>query len=276
MYLLNTSQGLSDIIGFFNNYAGSGDVDGALVSTSFLFKAVLWLIIFVGAVAMAIWIARIAIDILLLATRGTKIADSKLKDFGTGKDGAAKDVKEYISKNGIEILLMIVLFTFLITGWLFRLVAVALAGFGALGNKLFDLDIAASFSNTEVQSYVEQIPARRATALRAEYDELIGNIRAESKRLYDYAAKGVLKTEQQYQKSSNLYTHYIYRAQAISQQMTTEEVQALNLKTEYFNQHLSVKGDQICNDNFIDSTVSALYTGASVDPLSCGATTEIE
>lgn len=271
--VLLTAQGLSDIIGFFNNYAGSGDVDGALVSTGFIYKAVLWLIIFVGAVAMAIWIARIAVDILLLATRGTKIADSKLKDFGTGKDGAAKDVKEYITKNGLEILLMIALFTFLITGWLFRIVAIALAGFGALGNKLFDLDIATTFSNTEVVSYVEQIPARRATALRAEYDETVSNLRAESKRLYDYAAEGILKTEQKYKKASSMYTHYMYRAQAIAQNMDTAKIQSLNLDASYFTQHRSVKGDQICNGSFIDQTIQTQYTSASVNPVSCGAAT---
>lgn len=265
--LMSTSTGLGDIVSFFNNYATSGDVDGALVSTGFIFKAVLWVIIFVGAISMAIWIARIAVDILLLVTRGTKIAESGLKNFGTGKDGGAASVKDYISKNGIEILLVIVLITFLITGWLFRLVAIALSGFGALGNKLFDLDLESAFTTTEVDSYVEQLPSRRAVSLKAEYDQMLGNARSEATRLYEYAKQGKLKTDPAYQKSMKLYSNYMYRAQAVSVTMTNEKAASLNVKDEYFQQHLSTKGSEVCNMAFIDESVSDLYSSFALE---CG------
>lgn len=270
--LMSTSSGLSDIVSFFNNYATSGDVDGALVSAGFLFKAVLWLIIFVGAISMAIWIGRIAVDILLLVTRGTKVAESGLKKFGTGKDGAAADVKSYIGQNGVEILLMIVLITFLITGWLFRLVAIALSGFGALGNKLFNLDLEASFTTTEITSYKEQLPARRAVSLKTEYDEMLSNTRAEAVRLYGYAKEGKLKTEANYQKASKMYSTYIMRAQAIADVMTGEKAASLNVKADYFNQHLSVKGDELCNESFIDDAIREMYISAGVATISCGST----
>ena len=265
------STGLGDIFSFFNNYATSGDVDGALVSTGFIFKAVLWAIIFVGAVSMAIWIARIAVDILLLVTRGTKIAESGLKKFGTGKDGGAADVKDYISKNAVEILLVIVLITFLITGWLFRLVAIALSGFGALGNKLFDLDLESAFTTTEVDSYLDQLGSRRAVSLKSEYDQMLGNARTEATRLYDYAKQGKLKTDPAYEKSMKLYSNYMYRAEAISQVMTSEKLESLNVSENYFTQHLSTKGSEVCNTNFIEASVEALYSDYE---LSCGQLTD--
>ena len=263
------NTGLSDIVSFFNNQSSGGDVSGALGSAGIAFKITMFLIMFVGAVAMAIWIGRIAVDILMIVLRGTdNKAVEAMGKFGTGEANSYANVKTYLSKNLLEIILVIVLITFLMTGWLFRLIAIALSGFGALGNKLLGLDIEGALSAVDADAYTENIKARRTTALKIQYDEELGTARAESVRLYEMAKDGAVGDDPKFVKAKRLYTTAMVRADLVSKELVSRKVTTeLKLSDGYFEQHKRTTGDGVCNDSFKDSTVLDTYKGAT---FTCG------
>lgn len=254
------NTGLSDIVSFFNNQSSGGDVTNALGSAGIAFKITMFLIMFVGAIAMAIWIGRIAVDILLIVTRGTG-ATAKLEKFGTGEADSHASVKTYFAKNIVEIIMVIILITFLMTGWLFRLIAIALSGFGALGNKLLGLDIEGALSKADAEAFSEGVSARRTVSLKVQYDEELGSARAESVRLYEMAKDGKVSDDPKFVKSKRLYTTNMARAQILSNELTGKRnaESELKLGEGYFEQHLRVGGDGVCNDSFLVSDAITTY-----------------
>lgn len=96
----------------------------------------------IGLVALGVWIFRIGVDIVLITMRGTTFTDN-LSKFGTSSKGSEsyKSVATYLKGNLLEIILVVVLVSLLITGWIFRIFSMALSGFGSLLNKLLGLDI---------------------------------------------------------------------------------------------------------------------------------------
>lgn len=269
-----TSSGLSDIVSFFNNQSSNGDVSGALGTAGFAFKIAMFVIMFIGAIAMAIWIGRIAVDILLITTRGTKIADNEtLKKMGTVEGDKNYDsVMGYVKGNILEIVLVIVLITFLMTGWLFRLIAIALAGFGALGNKLFGLDIEGTLSSYEASNFAGQVEMRRLSSLKSQYDEELGNLRAESERLYDIAKKGAVSDDPKFLKAKKMYSMHMARADILGKSLESRSgVAEFKVDASYFKQHLKQAGNGVCNTKFLDTTILAQYTsgtGAAIS-ISC-------
>lgn len=262
-----TSSGLSDIVSFFNNQSSSGDVSGALGTASIAFKIAMFVIMFIGAIAMAIWIGRIGVDILLIVLRGTKWGDSdKIKALGTGKEGSHGTVGSYLKGNLLEIILVIVLIVFLMTGWLFRLIAIALSGFGALGNKLFGLDIEGTFTAVEAQAYAENLSYRRSASLKGEYDEQLGALRAESERLYEISKKGTASDDPKFQRSKRMYSMHMARAILLAKQLEENgAITEFKLDKDYFKQHLRQRGNGVCNKNFVDTTIIGEYTATFSD-----------
>lgn len=254
------SSGLADIVSFFNTQSSSGDVSGALSSAGIAFKIALFLIMFVGAIAMAIWIGRIAVDILLIVTRGTKIGDNqKLQSIGTGESSSYASVAKYLTGNIVEIALVIVLVAFLMTGWLFRLIAIALAGFGALGNKLFGLDIEGSLSAMDAEAFTENTQARRTASLKVQYDEELASAREEVTMLYEYAKKGAISDDPKFNKSKRLYTTNMAKATVIAATLKTRDTTDLKLGSGYFEQHKRTNGDGVCNTSFVVKDVAEKF-----------------
>lgn len=266
-----TGSSLSDIVSFFDTQSGNADVAGALLDAGVWFKIAMFLIVTIGAIAMAIWIARIAIDILLIVTRGIEIGgkdlgSSAVGKWGTGKDGAASSVADYLKGNLLEIILVIVLIAFLITGWLFRLISLALTGFGMLANKLFNLDIDGGFNKADADAYVDNIKMLRPSQQKAEYDNALGGMKSQVEVLYGYAKDGLDSKDPKFQKAERLYATYFSKADVVANTITTSSnsLGSLNLTEDYFQQHLSKKSG-LCNPEFIDSDVDYVLTayGAS-------------
>lgn len=256
------SSGLSDIVSFFNNQSSGGDVSNALSSAGIAFKIAMFLIMFIGAIAMAIWIGRIAVDILLIVTRGTKLGESeKVKKLGTGGSDSYASVGTYLKGNLLEIILVIVLITFLMTGWLFRLIAIALSGFGALGNKLLGLDIEGTLSAIDAEAFKENVSVRRTASLKIQYDEELGSARAEAARLYEMAKDGAVSDNPKFVKAKRLYTTNMIRADILAKELADVRNAQGELKLEpgYFNQHLRQNGDGVCNEGFIVEEISTSY-----------------
>lgn len=268
---VNTGEGLSDIVEFFNVFSASGDVGGALLDAGVWFKIALFLIIMVGAISMAIWIVRISVDILLIVTRGTNLDKTKIGSLGTGKDGSYDSVGKYIGGNIVEIILVIILITFLMSGWLFRLIALAISGFGILANKLFNLDIDGGLSKMDAEAFVDNVGMLRANEAKAEYDDRIGAMKSQAELLYGYAKEGLDAESPKFQKAKRIYTSNFAQADVISTQKFGEgggAITALRLPTSYFARHLDAKRD-LCNPNFFDETILEFYNGKITVANSC-------
>ncbi|MCL9628333.1 hypothetical protein [Bacillus subtilis] len=257
-------SGLSDIVQFFNTQSATGDVSGALDSSALAFKISMFVIMFVGGLAMAIWIGRIAVDIAALATRGfggSAGAVDKIAKFGTGKSDSYESVGAYLKGNLLEIILMIVLIAFLMTGWLFRLIAIALDGFGTLGNKLLGLDIAGGLASLDAEAFTEQVQARRTASLRGEYDDQLSSARKYSSSLYDQAKDGAVSDDPQFNKTKSLYTQAMVKSEILATELNKRGAASeLKLGSSYFKQHLRQNGDGVCNANFLVSDVMSTYS----------------
>lgn len=270
------STGLSDIVSFFNSQSSSGDVSGALGASGVAFKVAMFFIMFVGAIAMAIWIARIGVDILLLVLKGTTVADKEgFKKLGTGKGEGVASVADYLKGNLLEIILVIILITFLMTGWLFRIIAIALSGFGVLGNKLLGLDIESAFSAVDAAAYAELIPSRRTASLKVEYDEVLGSLRASANELYEMAKDGKISDDPKFMRAKKMYSVNMAKAQLLSVDLTKDSRQAhvdYKIDESYFSQHLRGNGDGVCNGAFVQEEVIGSYA-IEISEISCTTVT---
>lgn len=252
---LVTSSGLSDIVSFFNTQSVNNDVAGSLLNASLAFKISMGIIMFIGALAMAIWIGRIAVDILLIATRGMGKLE-KLANFGTGKADSYSSVANYLKGNLLEIVMVIVLIAFLMTGWLFRLIAIAISGFGMLANKLFNLDVNGGMSKLSAQSFKEGVDMMRVQEQKAKYDEELGAMKSQSDILYQYASEGKEKDSSTFITAQRAYTVHMARANYLSTKLESKS-KSLNLNKAYFKQHIDSRLG--CNSAFYDATVGGYY-----------------
>src|SRR5574344_1263802 len=126
--------GLGEIVNYFNVRSAMTDVSTAMGITNFLMSAAILIVSVLGFIALAIWVLRIGVDILLITLRGTSVAD-KLTKFGTNEDKTSYDkVSSYLQKNMVEIILVVVLVSLMVTGWLWRIFAFALQGVGGMLN----------------------------------------------------------------------------------------------------------------------------------------------
>lgn len=259
--------GLADIVSFFNGMSSSTDVGGALSNSAIVFKIAMFLIITIGALAMGIFIARIAVDILVLTLRGTAVA-SKLSKLGTGKADSSGSVGDYIKGNLVEIIIVIILIFFLMSGALFRLIALAINGFGALGNKLFGLDVAGALSAMDIESYKSSVVSIPKSQQKQRYDEQVGIMKAELRNLYDMSEKGQtssgsVKHLEKFERAKRTYSHAFGQASVLSESLSGT-AQDFKLPSTYFEQHTDGTGLQpICVNSFIDTSVTEKYSDSA-------------
>lgn len=258
------STNLQDIVSFFDAQSSSNDVTGALGSASVAFKIAMFFIMFVGAIAMAIFIGRIAIDIAVIVTRGTGI-DSKISKFGTGGGESATSVGDYVKKNLPEIVFVIILIVFLISGYLFRLIAMALSGFGALGNKLFGLDLGGSFSELTSDGYRTGIQTMRPGPVKNEYDRNVGQARAELQAISEISKKGgadvTSRHYEKYRKAVQSYAASLAKAE-VAGEAAKEHIKQYRVPDDYFTVHTKTTGDGVCNSTILESEeAQAVITG---------------
>lgn len=252
-------SGLSDIVNFFNTQSNTSDVSTALQTTAVAFKVSMFVIMMVGGFAMAVWIVRIAVDIVCIVARGTKL-EGKLKSFGTGKDSDYGSVGNYLKGNLLEIILVIVLIVFLMTGWLFRLIAIALSGFGTLANKLLGLDISGGLASLDAKAFTEQVEARRTTSLRGQYDDELASARQYANILYDQAKDGAVGDDPTFNKNKSSYTQAMVKADILATELNKRKAaDELKLGSGYFNQHKRSSGDGVCNKAFLVADIQSTY-----------------
>lgn len=256
------SSGLSDIVSFFDSQAASNDVTGALGTASMAFKVAMFVIMFIGAIAMAIFIVRIAFDILAIVLRGTNVG-SKLEKFGTGKVSESGTVSAYFKSNIVEIILVIILIVFLMTGFLFRLIAMALSGFGMVANKLLGLDIQGGLSSLNIDAYTQGVEAMRPATAKNEYDTQVGIARAELENLYNLSKKGASvessRDYEKFNKSKSIYTNALGKAGIVAKELKGDASKQFKLPSEYFEKHTRTTGEGVCNSNFFEPAVVSQY-----------------
>lgn len=264
MFNLNdmvTSSGLADVTSFMQGMSANSEVGKTLLSASVAFQISIYLIMFLGALAMAIWIARIGADVLLIATRGMEFGGSGLDQsfigkMGTGKGESYASVASYLKGNLLEIVLVIILISFLMTGWLFTLISMALTGFGMLANKVMGLDVDGGLSKMSAKGFVENVSVLRPAEAKAMYDEQLGNLKTQADVMYTLASDGVEKESDKWVKASRIYTAYWSKADILGQRGQAS-LTTLKLNKSYFDQHKS--NNDICNAGFANDVVNGYY-----------------
>jgi len=271
----DSSSNVSIIKEFFNSQSSAGDLTSVLSNTSLWFQIVVWLIMFVGAIALGIWIGRIAIDILLIVTRGTTVGENpSLQKWGTSssnKQDSYSSVLGYLKHNLLEILLVILVVILLFTGMFFRIVAMAIDGIGTLANRLFGLDIGGKLSALDAEAFVNNIPSQRSESLRNQYDEQLSGAREYANQLYDLAKSGTVSDDPKLQKAKSHYTQAMVKANILGDELEQRGVAAeFKLGEGYFQQHLRQSGDGVCNQEFIlDDVVDTFNVSGANANISC-------
>lgn len=260
---------LSVVTEFLNTQSAAGDVGKALMDTTILFKVVIWLIMVVGAVAMAIWIGRMAVDILLIVTRGISFGGKeKMSNWGTATtDDAYKSVGSYLGKNILEIVLVMILVSLLISGYLLRLIAFGITGVGTLLNKLVGLDVGGAYSALDAQAFTEQVGVQRSTSLRNQYDQHLAAAKNYSSQLYDLAKNGAISDDPAFNQTKSYYTQSMVKANIIGSEITSRSgvVAEMKLGEGHFRQHLRVTGDGVCNEDFLMEDVIQTFSVGEAD-----------
>lgn len=250
--MMSSSQsGLGQVVEFFNVRASGTDVSSAIGITNVLMSIAILIVSVLGFTALAIWVARIGVDILLITLRGTAIAD-KLSSFGTAKSESYDSVGKYLKNNFVEILLVVVLIALMVTGWLWRIFAIALQGVGGVLNFLLGLDFDGLLSAQDVNAWKDNVTSQPPAAVKNEYDENVALAESTLNELYsmtDMDNDVALK-----QDVIRRYTIAMSRAQWISEQADGQNgadvVGALNLESTYFARH---KTTNYCNTAFLNS-----------------------
>lgn len=252
--------GIQQVQSFFNLKSQTSGIENAMGITSPFITFTIWVIQMVGFIAIGIWMIRIAVDILALSTKNLAFAEN-LQKFGTGsgEKGGYDSTGAYIKKNGLEIVMVITLTVLMMTGLLFRILALALGGVGTILNIVFNLDLDGLNSAADAQSFVENLETRRPASLRNEYDEHLASARGFAGELYSLAAEGVSQSNPNFQATSRRYTTAMAKAELISQtDVMANYGDQLKLGDAYFQQH-KYNAD-VCNEAFLDSDTSSIWS----------------
>lgn len=238
--------GLGQVVSYFEMRSSMTDVSTAIGITNVLMSAAILVVSVLGFVALAIWVSRIGVDILLITLRGTAIAD-KLRNLGTNKDASSYDkVSNYLKTNLVEIILVVVLVALMVTGWLWKIFAMALQGVGGILNFLLGLDFNGMLSSTDYDAWKENVTRQRPAAIRNEYDKYLTAAINNLDQLYNMT--DVDNNNPVKQNIVRQYALNLARAQHISTEKGGELTTALKLDGEYFNRHKKVNA---CNTAFL-------------------------
>ena len=252
---------LQQVIRFFDVKAATADVTTAMDLTGIFIQFATIFVQIIGFIAIAIWIARIGIDILLLTTKGTKVAEN-LEKFGTGKAESYESAVAYIKGNLIQIAIMVVLIVFLITGWIFRLFSIAMSGIGMILNRLLNLDVGAVWTQQEVIAWQDNYESSTNAQKIEMYDNAVAEAQGYAQTLYDM--KGIPSTDPNRQEIERNYTNAMMQANYVDTNEGDALATALNKPANYFKRHRAT--DAICNSHFELEAASSTWS----DSVSCG------
>lgn len=182
-------QGLNQVVEFFNTRASGVDLTSAIGITDVLMTIAILIVSVLGFVALAIWVTRIGIDILLITLRGTEFAD-KISKLGTSQDtGSYNKVSDYLKKNFAEIVLVVVFIGLMITGWLWRIFAMALNGFGSMLNYLLGLDVDGLISGADADAWKTNVVNQPYAGVRDEYEKNVAAAQGYLNQIYQMEGK---------------------------------------------------------------------------------------
>lgn len=258
--------GLGEIVNYFNVRSSMTDVSTAMGITNFLMSAAILIVSVLGFIALAIWVLRIGVDILLITLRGTSIAD-KLSKFGTNHQdkGSYDKVSSYLQKNMVEIILVVILVALMVTGWLWRIFSFALLGVGGMLNFLLGLDFNGLISSTDFQAWKDNIGQKRPEAIRNEYDEYAGAAASTLEQLYGMT--DVANTNPGKQDLIRQYTVALYRAEHISKTYGNQLATTLKTDANYFQRHQNA-----CAEGYLDSQAAqGVQSALGVSSITCKA-----
>lgn len=252
---------MHQVMRFFDVKSATADVSTAMDLTGIFIQFATIFIQIVGFIAIAIWIARIGIDILLLTMQGTKAAE-KLQDLGTGKSEHYESAVAYIKGNLMQIAIMVVLIVFLITGWIFRLFSIAMSGIGMILNRLLNLDVGTIWSEQEVIAWQDNYASSTNAQKLNLYDDAVADAHGYAQTLYEM--KGISKDDPGRQDIERNYTNAMMKANYVSSgdgsgSTGSDLAAALNKPDNYFDRHK--RTDSICNEYFELSEASTIWGG---------------
>lgn len=255
---------------FFRSQSSAGDLAGVLSETSIIFQVVIIIIMFIGAIALAIWLLRIGADMIAIvtATRGDKASGvhTHATNWGTGDAGNYINVWTYLKKNLLNIILVILLLFILFSGYIFTLIAMAIDGLGTLANKLFNLDVGGKLSALDAETYANNIESQKTVSLRNQYDEQLSGARENANQLYDKAKGGVGEDDPALVKMKSQYTQNMVKANILADELRNRGAETeYKLGEGYFRQHLMQSGDGVCNESFLLDDVIQEFNVSGAD-----------
>lgn len=262
-------SGLESVKSFFDMKAQADNIAYATGITSPFISFSILAMQVIGFIAIGIWMLRISADILALALP-EKAGSKFVQVLGTGDAGNYNTAKDYLSKNAVNVVTVIILTVLLMTGYLYRILSLCLGGIGTVLNIVFKLDIDGIVSASDASSYVNQLGTRQATDLRNEYDSQLESTKQFANQLYQYSADGIDANSSQWKGASRKYTTAFIKADAIGKQLIKNDIAVSELKlgNTYFEQHK--ENSQVCNVKFASKDVESAWTVAgSTGKVSC-------
>lgn len=260
---------LGGIQSFFDMKAQTDNIAYATGITSPFISLTILAMQVIGFVAIGIWLLRISADILVLAL--PDFGDNKvLKSLTTNKDGDYNTAGDYLKKNLVNIIFVVILTSLLMTGYLMRIISLALGGIGTVLNIVFGLDIDGILSASDASAYINQLGTRQSTDLRNEYDQQLESTKGYASELYQLSAEGVSTNDSRWKSSSRRYTTSFIKAEAIAKELKSgnKATAELKLGNSYFNQH--TENSNVCNTKFADKDVqSAWKVGNATTNIRC-------
>lgn len=251
-----SSRNFDAINSYMQTMTASGDVSAAMGTTAYLLKLTVFLVMVAGGLALAIWVFRLAADILALALPAGK-ASERIGKLGTGRSQDYDSVMAYLKDNAVNTILMIILIAFLVTGYLFQIVGMAMTGFGLLINKLVGIDVEEVLMEFNHQEYETQVLLMTPAQVKAEYDQSIAGMRSEAQMIHSIGAQNSydINNEQLRQHLRQYALHY-QKANTIggtggsSGAVTASNYP--NLESGYFNTHNVGGRNGVCVAGFFD------------------------
>lgn len=255
------SGNLQTISDFFTNVSANTDVDQAVFASAWLYKIATIVVSVVGMYGAAVFIMRIAVDIILIALRGTGVAD-KLGKFGTAggqKSDSYNSVGGYIKDCVPEIVMTVVLLVFLITGWIFNLIALTITAIGTLINKLSGMDVLGAISSESAKAFLEQYPRRPNSALKNEYDRQISSAQNNYKTLQSMST--LSSDDPKFKSAVQRYGVAMAKAELLGKHLKDGGAEtSMKLGSGYFSKHLRVNDDgtSYCNSAYLKEAEDVL------------------
>lgn len=254
------SSSLSEVVSFFKSTGANTDVTPAINATAWLFKITTFIVSVIGFAGMALYVLRIGVDVLLIVGSGIKVIEDKFANLGTGKSGRYTSAWGYVQDNIPNIVFTMVLITFMITGWIFNLIAWAINGIGSFINWISGMDVVSTASNLVADAYKERIPSRDTSDLKKEYDTNKKEAQGYFRSLNEYKAPN--NDDPKYQELKSMYTQSMAKAESLAKELRKRGADIdLKLGAGYFDSHLRQNDDgtSYCREAFLVEDIMQKY-----------------